>query len=1227
MPEAVNKKAEKSLYDLLFTLSEEAFVIIALDGRLKDYNKAAEIEYKEFFNIRLVPEIKLLEKLNAARPEIGAEVFKTLINNDPRSELLLQVSAHYSISLISHSIPFEKQNCRLIKLKKVVENRPEYDSKSFYIKLLDNAYDGIAITTADEMEPQIIYANKAYEEITGYSFKELKGRNPKFLQGPKTDPTVIAELSKALKENKDFFGYTYNYKKNGQEFVNEWGITSLKTENGKCYYLSILRDVTERENLKQNLKKSELRFRNTFENMAEGLIFQDKEGKIVEYNKSAEAHLGLSHAQLFGRYSYDPRWKAVTADGKPFPGELHPISRSRTTGEEINDEIMGITTPDGKQKWFSVNSRPTLDLDNRIIGAFCSFQDITKLVDSRKEIELSENKYKTLFEHNPNPIFITNPSEGKIVDCNTEALLHYGYTKEVLLKKTYKEFTVATNKNDSVPTELIHQTISKKIYVQDYARDIELHGAKYKLHLIHDISEKKAAEYKIASRDRQLKKLAINSPSIVFAVGKDNKLNVVYGNLLQQLKLTHLDLINKDIKEILAANDASIIQKEKYKINGEYRYTVKWNKLYLQIVISTFDHQHEVKSKVGVVTDITEQFETNQKITRLAHELNMGQKIASMGTWQYNLNTESLYWSETTYNIHEVPLDFEPDLTKAINFYKKEERKSISQAFEKLINEGEPYDLELQIITAKGNIKWVRSQGSLIEINDEATEVYGTFHDITEKKQLKDDRLKLASIIKYTTNEIFIYDVETLKPTFINQSALTNLHYNELDFPQISAATILNNYSSNRFREEIINQLNETSTKARYYSFKHARKDGTLYDVDASVQLMELQDKQVAVVIANDVTAKKRDRKRRELINTVNELIVNSGGNEDFIQEIIAVIADILDLRGGEYWEFNADRGFNQKTKWSVDEDLCEFLTVDEDYTVKANEGIFLQITQDGKTIFFNKIEKSHFPNITRLKTSLIKSCIGLKIQQSAHLYDVILFYGKTTDIQLKEFQSTLEIVANQLAQYLNAFTMTSKLKKSAKEKEVMLKEIHHRVKNNLQTVSSLLYFKSCDIEDKELSSFFTDTQNRISAISFTHEKLLKANHFEVLDIKSYLDDLISSIYNTYENSTNQVTIIRDIASLHLSTDVVMNLGLIVNELLSNALQHAFTGDKIGTVKISFKAKNKGYELMIEDNGVGLQEKKSKKSVGLQLVEIFVDQLKGKMQKTEKGGLSYKINF
>ena len=204
-------------------------------------------------------------------------------------------------------------------------------------------------------------------------------------------------------------------------------------------------------------------------------------------------------------------------------------------------------------------------------------------------------------------------------------------------------------------------------------------------------------------------------------------------------------------------------------------------------------------------------------------------------------------------------------------------------------------------------------------------------------------------------------------------------------------------------------------------------------------------------------------------------------------------------------------------------------------------------------------------------------------------------------------------------------------LRNSLREKEALLKEIHHRVKNNLQVVSSLLGLQSRAVVDLEMRKMFQESQDRVHSMALLHESLYQSQSLSQIDFPVYIRQLAAHLFHSYGVSAERIHLRTDLDKLYLSLDAAVPCGLIINELVSNSLKYAFPDGREGEVRISLRQNAEGTaQLVVADNGVGLKadvDWVNTRSLGLRLVRTLAEQLGATIELHTNTGTEVQLAF
>jgi PAS domain S-box-containing protein len=303
----------------------------------------------------------------------------------------------------------------------------------------------------------------------------------------------------------------------------------------------------------------------------------------------------------------------------------------------------------------------------------------------------------------------------------------------------------------------------------------------------------------------------------------------------------------------------------------------------------------------------------------------------------------------------------------------------------------------------------------------------------------------------------------------------------------------------------------------------------------------------------------------------------------------------------------------------------------------------------DGKIILFNKIAANlvnanpkdlvgkHISDLFDTETSTLylgRINIALESEESQIYEDKISFDGNkwflSTFTRMKTKGGKIigvQVISNDITALKNVET---ELKSSINDKNVLLREVHHRVKNNMQIISSLLSLQSNYMDDENALKVLNDSQMRVKSMAMIHEKLYQSKTFTEIDMAEYIYNLITEIFYTYTVNTNQIKKIIEIDDVKLNIETSVPCGLIISEIVTNSLKYAFPNRKEGEIRVSLLAHDDYYKLTIMDNGIGLPNNfkiDETETLGLQLVKSLVNQIDGEIELDRNHGTKYKITF
>lgn len=516
--------------------------------------------------------------------------------------------------------------------------------------------------------------------------------------------------------------------------------------------------------------KDEVHYRHLFESMAQGVVYQDKTGAIIEANTAALKILGLTYDQLCGKTSYDPNWKAIQEDGSDFLGETHPSIVALKTGFPVKDTIMGIfNTKENNYRWIRINAFPIFnDTSKEPIQVFTTFDDIT---ESRKnELELIENeqRYRSLIEESPNAIFINRDNSIVLVNKRFKALMGATHEKELLGKSPFEIFHPAYHDLIRERIKSIKDTGNAKpieeqivtlqgavIDVEVYASIFEMDGEKAIHVILNDITERKKAEQELQVSELKYKNQANfldtiieNSPFAMWISDPNGYLVRVNQVLRDTLEIPiDMDITKYNIleDENFSNQGLTYILDDVFKNHKNSRFEMFWlgsetgednlsipKKLW--VFGSMFPITDESGKLINVIfqyVDITERKEAEQKLIESEEKFF---KIFQSSPNAILLSRLSDYKIlNVNASIHTITGYTSEDLTgkkhSQFNIWKSEDDREFFK--DQMMKNGSVKDFEAEFIHKSGEIRNWRTSGEIIEIRGEKF-VLGIISDITE---------------------------------------------------------------------------------------------------------------------------------------------------------------------------------------------------------------------------------------------------------------------------------------------------------------------------------------------------------------------------------------------------------------------------------------------------------------------------------------------------------------
>ncbi|HMK54627.1 MAG TPA: PAS domain S-box protein [Methanobacteriaceae archaeon] len=466
--------------------------------------------------------------------------------------------------------------------------------------------------------------------------------------------------------------------------------------------------------------------------------------------------------------------------------------------------------------------------------------------------------------------------------------------------------------------------------------------------------------------------------------------------------------------------------------------------------------------------------------------------------------------------------------------------------------------------------------------------------DITRQKAIQkkitESEEKFRELFNHANDAIFLHPIiEGGKPghfTEVNDVACQVLGYSREELLQMEPADIDNQATVKKipqFMKEIIERGEAT------FESVQVTKDGRELPVEINSHRFQQRGQDMILSIARDITERKRaqnalkesERKFRKIFENVQDVFYQTDNNGT-----ITEISPSIERYSG-----------------FTPQELIGKPVEEVYFNPQDRKSLLVEITDKGEVVDYE----------LRLKSKEDREII---VSLNAHL----LFDSNNQPIGME----------GSLRDITYRKRMELELKQSLEEKEMLLKEIHHRVKNNLMVISSLLNLQSRYIKDKAVLKVFQESQRRARTMALIHEKLYQSTDLKRINFGDYLKSLGTEIFRTYVTNPELVKMNMDVGDVMLDINIAIPLGLIFNELLSNSLKHAFPNNRAGNVTVYFHKDGAKYQFMVKDDGVGLPagfNMEESDTLGLRLVSSLIGQIDGDLEVDYQDGALFKITF
>ena len=1049
------------------------------------------------------------------------------------------------------------------------------ESENYLYKIINTISDPVFVKNRNHVWELV---NTAFCEFIGHSNEELVGKSD-YDFFPEHEADVFWE-----KDEEVFITKKENI--NEEKITTSPGhthtIITKKTiyndKTGADHLVGVIRDVTDLKNVQKSLKKQYKFLQNLMDSIPNPIFYKDINYKYRGCNTAFEEVLGISKKSIIGKTVYELNPPEISE-------KFHKKDQELFENPGTQNYEAPVKYADGTIHEILFVKNTYNDPNGNLAGMIGVMSDITGIRNAEKALQSSEREYREVFENMDTALAVyeaVNDGENFMIkDFNRAgARIEQVSRKKVIGKKITEAFPGAIEFGLFDVLKRVWKTGTPERFPISLYKDERISGWRenyvYKLAsgevvaVYDDLTEKKQAEEEIILNQNRLKSLV---------------------KILQYNPESVQELLDYALKEAIGLTKSKIGYIYHYYPDKEQFILNTWSKGVMEKCSVKEAPEVYDLSKTGIWGEAVRQkksFIIND--FQAPNSLKKGYPNGHTPLYKYMTlpvfsrneivavvgvaNKEEDY-SETDLLQLELLMDA---VWKVVDRQKFEEALKVSETQYKAIfeNTGTATAIsEENMVLSLANEEFCKLTGySKEEIENKMTWTEFFVEDQLERME-KYHRLRRVNPEKAPKNyESQVIDKKgTVKDVFMSVSMIPNT--------KKSLVSVLDITEKRQSRIELKRELKINQSLARVY-VPLISPNSTLDDV-ASVILKEAKE----LTGSNEGFVSSIDPKTGyNIVHTLTKMMPNC---KVMLEEESVIFPKGTDGKYNGLWGYSLNTGESFFTNYPENHE--------------ASQGV----------------PKGHIK---------LDRFLSIPVFLGKNLVGQIALANSPRNYSQKDIDS-IKRIAEFYALAIHSKESDKEIRNSLEEKDTLLREIHHRVKNNMQIISSLLNLQKYWDSDLDPLELIEDSQNRIRTMSIVHELLYQSENLSKVDLKVYIQKLTYYLFEQYSASSRRITLWTDLEDGYLNIETSVPCCLIVNELVSNSLKHAFTSDG-GEIQILFHKINGKYELIVKDNGIGLPEDfdlEKSHTLGLFLVNNLIDQIDGELEVKNDNGAEFRIIF
>jgi PAS domain S-box-containing protein len=1138
-----------------------------------------------------------------------------------------------------------------------------FEAKQNLEQITQNANDLIYFYTYHP-KPKYIYISPSIKKILGYTpqdFYRDGNLGSKIVVDKKGYKNFEAIIGKKQKNNTlKHTSTSFEYKtKSGKLVWLEDNYSPIYDESGKIkFVLGISRDITKEKIAQIELEQRWNNYKNLLDTSPIGIFIH--EGYCIYGNETAAEILEVKNPKnLIGKNLIEyivPEQRQQALDRM----------QRAIKGEDLPDLSYKVTTSKGKIIDVDLRTAPFVYNGKTVVQTTITNISAEKKLQREKlraEVAEESNKklkeeinYRQKIQHE----LVTQTTKYEAIFNNTSHLI---WTVDRNLKitsfnKNYGDYIkLLFDHNLSTGEHItgIHTKVKNQINIffwvnkykdifknkkdnkvdyfevkdtsykgETYYREIFLHpirnskGEISEIAIIgQDTTERRLAEQKIIEQSAKLQAIFESGTQLIWTVDKNYFFTSFNQNFSDAMFNVYgvkptLDkkVYNPQTTKVGKAYHQWWITKydEVFKKSTSIEFTTEQldsngKKLYRQIFIHPILKNGEVEEISCISNDVTElRYLQDQSINQAA-KLNSIFESSSHLIWTVDKEFKATSFNKNFSNVFKLYNKVEPVLNSQLHTHlhkrKQAEYKSYWYNLYRKVFFGNSLKLEKQQISPDGNIIYNEIfLNPIRNANNEIVEVACLAHDITENKRFEKQIIEQSAKLKaiFESGDHLIWTVnKKLELTSYNKNYLNLIksHVSKQKLNENKVISVLDTIQ-NKVKKAFWIDKYKLVLQGKPHVFVHK---STIENVDVYREVYLYP-----IFLNNEVVE----------VSIIAQNITERIENENKILEQSAKLKAIFESGDQLMWTISKDfklSSFNQNYANSIFDLYGYYPEIGK--SMRSNK------TTEYHTIWDEKYDLAFQGKQVEFISERTQRS-GKKIIRQILLYPI-----KDTNNNVMEISGIgFDITENKINE--------EKITQSLREKDVLLKEVHHRVKNNMQVISSILNLQSSYVRDTYALNLLKECQNRIKSMAFIHESLYQTKNFESVNFSEYVTTLSKNLVHTYSINTKKIKLILTLDELMLSLDASIPCGLIINEIISNSLKYAFPDNRDGIIFVTLRVDKNKVKIEVGDNGIGIPENvdiKNTQTLGLQLVDTLVEQISGTLKLNRSKGTIFSIEF